>query len=242
MINISAGRRTVRDSVRATGQGLPPLPTLCPSCRHGKPLQPLGRTRAPGEVPAGQRQPPAATTGGLPGRAGAAAGAGRHPPLPGETRGEPRGGPGLAARGLRAGQAAIPRLPAGGAGLQRHAAHALVHLAVFLRGGAQRRGGAGLARSLRAQRVPGMYVPKTYEGCPQRTQPCRKNGGLCGWILPGQPSHAVPSLFPVPLHPCNPQLLPQNLMFETLPSSLLLHLPIMALNHVVLEQEKPVHP
>lgn len=40
----------------------------------------------------------------------------------------------MAACGLRAGQAALPHLPGGGAGLQHHPDHPVVHLAVFLSG------------------------------------------------------------------------------------------------------------
>lgn len=40
----------------------------------------------------------------------------------------------MAARGLCAGQAALPRLPGGDAGLQHHPGHSLVHLAVLLSG------------------------------------------------------------------------------------------------------------
>ena len=125
--------------------GLPPLPMLCASSRHGKPLQPSGGTPGLGEDPEGQRQPSPAASGGLPGRAWAAAGADLHPALPGKAGGESGGGPGLAACGLRAGPAALPHLPAGGAGLQHHPGHTLVHLAVFLSGSspAPSHGGVG---------------------------------------------------------------------------------------------------
>lgn len=134
IMRTSAGLGDLRGSARATGLGLPALPTRCPSSRHGEPLQPSGRTSGLGGDPEGQGQPPARAPGGLAGHVRSAAGAVLRQAPPGEAGGGPRGGPGLAARGLCAGQAALPHLPAGGAGLWCHAGRPLVHLAVFLRG------------------------------------------------------------------------------------------------------------
>lgn len=132
IVTISASHRHKRDSGRAILPGFPPLPMLCPFSRRGEPLQPFERTPGLGEDPKGPRQPPTTTAGGLPGSVRAAAGAVLHQAFPGEEGREPRGGPGMAACGLRAGRAALPHLPGGGAGLQHHPGYSVVHLAVFL--------------------------------------------------------------------------------------------------------------